>query len=186
MNKQQIIAAAAGAVVLFIWSLLSWMVLPFHSQTLNPVPETAIEVQTMKDQMPDAGVYHYPGLPGGTAANSWENLSRRMREEPVITLMVFLPDGTDLLPVENFIFGLILNLAAAGLAVFLLGLTPIRNYWNKVVFVGLLGTFAVLSASLPEYLWFGYPADFVVAAVFDVIVGWSLAGAAIAWITRKS
>ena len=63
MDKRAIISVAIGTIVLFIWGMVSWMVLPFHGNSLNAIPDGALDTQEMKNLMPESGVYHFPGMP---------------------------------------------------------------------------------------------------------------------------
>ena len=51
-----------ATVVLFVWNAISWMALPFHSNSLKNMPDGAL-AENITELMPESGIYHYPGLP---------------------------------------------------------------------------------------------------------------------------
>lgn len=59
MNRPAILARLAGAAVLFVYSAIAWMVLPWIEGTLRAFPNQQAVVQVMS-QIPEAGVYAYP------------------------------------------------------------------------------------------------------------------------------
>lgn len=54
--KQKIVSLVAGTLILFVWNALSWMVLPFHSNTLNSIPDIAINTELLKEHLTKDGV----------------------------------------------------------------------------------------------------------------------------------
>lgn len=87
--KQKLISIVIGALILLIWNALSWMVLPFHSNTLNNIPETSFDSKLLQNSLPKNGVYHYPGLPENDSSESMQAMEAKFKEGPRITLMVF-------------------------------------------------------------------------------------------------
>src|SRR3546814_3437565 len=52
---------------------------------------------------------------------------------------------------------------------------------SRVAVAAAAAVFAWLSTTLPYWNWYRFPLDFTLAALVEQLVGWLLAGAAIAW-----
>jgi hypothetical protein len=43
--KKLVVASLVGGVVLYLWNMIAWTVLPHHTMTLRPLPvENSIEI----------------------------------------------------------------------------------------------------------------------------------------------
>ena len=89
MNKKAIISIVIGTILLYVWGALSWMVLPFHGDSLHQIPEEAIEVDKLRTLMPESGVYHLPGMPEDNSAESMKKVEDQLAKGPRITMMVY-------------------------------------------------------------------------------------------------
>lgn len=82
--------------------------------------------------------------------------------------------------------GLLLSVAAAIVAAALLAAAApaLPRYRHRVLFVALLGGFAATATRLVDWNWWAFPLDWILLEVADLVVGWTLAGLAIAAIVR--
>jgi len=55
------------------------------------------------------------------------------------------------------------------------------GFGRRVLVAGALGLFSALTISLPHWNWYRFPLDFTAGTLVGQVVGWTLAGAAIAW-----
>ena len=55
-----IIAALAGAVVYFVWQMLTWMAIPIHGPTVGALPDEDRVRDALVEQDIDSGVYIVP------------------------------------------------------------------------------------------------------------------------------
>jgi len=53
-------------------------------------------------------------------------------------------------------------------------------YWLRVLTMGMLDAFGVLSVGTIYWNWYGFPDAFFLAQLVDKVVGWTLAGAIMA------
>jgi hypothetical protein len=60
------------------------------------------------------------------------------------------------------------------------------SYGQRVLFVALLGLIAWLSINVSYWNWYGFPTAFVLGEGIDQVVGWLLAGLAMAKIIRPA
>lgn len=186
-----VFAALIGGVVLFLYGMISWMGLPFHTAALHTLPGDPAQVDAWLRAVPAAGVYHYPGFPhnpdGSPVTDAQMNeCMERMRRGPVVSLMVVHPKGVDPMAGSTFALSFAQNCAAALVAAILLSIASpaLRRYWQRALFVWGLGVFAMFNSYLPAALWWGYSADFVAADLLDALLAPLLAGLAIATVLR--
>jgi hypothetical protein len=78
------------------------------------------------------------------------------------------------------------DLLASLLAAWILSLVVPAPYWKRVLAVGAMGAFGCLGVSSLFWNWYGFGHAFFAAHAFDKIVGWLIAGAAVAALTRSS
>ena len=102
-TKTILISAIIGTLTLFIWNAISWMVLPFHSNTLKNIPEQALNTDLLKQNLQQDGVYHYPGLPENNSPEEWEMIKEKVKRGPRITLMVYKSGETSLFSPQSFL-----------------------------------------------------------------------------------
>ena len=77
-TSRLIVTIIVSAFILFIWNSISWMILPFHSNLLLNIPEQAVDVEALKNNMPSDGVYHFPALPVDDSPLSWKELENQV------------------------------------------------------------------------------------------------------------
>ncbi len=168
MMTKVVKGAVLGGLVFFIWGMISWMVLPWHSSFINTFKNEEHVAQVMRGNAPTSGLYALNTCdekastgPSVWAAVSFERLS--------LSVMM----------VEALIF----RIAVAALVTWLALQTKFDDK-KKMGFIAGMGVAIALSASLPQWIWLGYPTGFTLCGVFDDIIGWVLAGAAIVKITK--
>lgn len=180
--KKVLLAGLAGGIVVFLWSAVSWMALPFHAASLRNVPTPQAEVEGFLSGLGESGVYHYPGMP--PSSDQMPEFAERMRRGPRVTMMVYRAEGAEPFPPMNFAINLLAGIASAVIAAALLAAAGIAGYGRRVVFVASLGLFVTLTHIVPAWVWWSYPPSFAVAEVVDALAAWALAGLVIARIVR--
>jgi hypothetical protein len=175
-----------GGIVLFIWSAISWMALPFHDQHLKGFTnETLVESALMASLEKEAGgVYILPNpmSPAHLTAEANQRAQQKMQSGP-FALVVMNPKGGGSMP-QNMALALVIQILGAALVTGLLLKTGGMKYWGRVGFVVLFGIAAGVVCWLPQWNWWGFSAGFVLTELMDLLVGWFLAGLVIAKVTK--
>ena len=185
--KNVYLGGLLGGIAFFLWQNISWTVIPWH-QPKN-IPNDDFIAMDMKDNMPEPGVYHYPGFPVEspemTAAQkqeAWNGMLMRFKSGPRISMLVYDPAGGAFMRPMQFVAGFILALLAAFIAAYLLARAALSlKYWGRTGYVLLIGLFAALLGPLSEWNWWNFPLDYSLQMVADYAIGWSLTGMVIAW-----
>lgn len=173
MNKL-ITPAILGGLALFVWSSVSWMVLPFHNQSFKSFGNEGIVIGAMSLGDRGSGVYLLPQPKHGDGHDG--------RKEPFAFVVYNKTGWGDM----NFKMGLALavDMLSAYFAAWLLLLAGVKGFVKKVFFLESLGIFAGLVVVVPNAIWWGYSDVFTFTALADLVIGWCLAGIVIAKFTK--
>jgi drug/metabolite transporter (DMT)-like permease len=114
-----------------------------------------------------------------------EDHKRKYREGP-IAYLVYDPAGNNDTESSMMLRGFILTFLAALIAAAMLAAASpgVRRYRDRVSFVAFLGVFVAVVADGANWAWFHHPMNHTLVTAADHIVGWLLAGFAIAWVVR--
>lgn len=183
--QRVIIAALAGALVYYIWQMLTWMVVPLHGPTVHALPNEDVVRDALIEQNLDAGLYAVPYGSEEEMMDPQSDFAKRHEAGPNISIF-YNPQGRAPMPPSTMGIGFATDLGAALIVALLLsGTGPgCASYWRRVGFVTAFGIFLALTAHVSYFNWMRFPTDFTVAFIIDAIGGWFLAGLVIAAIVR--
>lgn len=182
--KQILLAGALAGIVLFAWSAVSWMALPWRHFVINDLPREAEIVSTLRWRLAQSGVYQFPSAEvndADTAASNEQSWGEKVREGPV-GMLIYDADGMDPANPIYFLRGLALNLIAGMLAASVLAAASpnLAPYWKRAGFVALIGVIASVATHLSAWNWMHHPPEYAAALAADTTIGWILAGLAMA------
>ena len=179
--KKIIIPSLLAAVVIFVWSSISWMVIGWHMIDIFNLPDESV-VQQMDATITEPGIYIYPGYPTDESEAGMEAWTNKHLAGPLM-FMVYEPNGSDPMPAGMFIKGFLLNFITAFFASVLLFMTLAQNpsFWRRVTFVVMLAVFAGFMFPFSEWNWWSYPLGYTLINVADGILTWFFAGMVLAW-----
>lgn len=164
MIKRLLIGTLLGGVITFGWGAFSWMALPWHKATLHSFTNEHWVASAIRDNAPQSGVYVMHQEPATFAA------VRRVPVDPTSGWF--------------FIRGFLLELGGAFLLTLLLLTLPELDYRRRVWVAFAVALTGAVTTHLPNWNWWGFSAGFTWVAVVDQVIAWSLAGLAIAAVTR--
>jgi len=188
--KRIILAGLAGAVVYFIWQMLTWMMLPIHGPTVEGLPNESAVRDALTAQDLDSGVYLVPyGNDDEAMMDPESEFMKRHAEGPIFAIF-YHKEGLEPMAASVLLIGFITDVFSATIAASLLfcalGGCCCRDYWQRVCFVTALGVFLALAAHVAYYNWMHFSAYYTAMFVVDSVVGWFLAGLAIAAIVKPT
>jgi len=175
-TKKVIIATIVGALILFVWNAVSWMVLPFHGNALMTVPEQALVPGTLQQNMPEDGVYHYPGLPETNTPEVRNAIQEKLKTGPRITLMVYKHGGTSIFSPGAFLTSLLFNLVTVLLLLLIITRIQNRDAKNIIFMTVTIGILISFARDFPQMVWYLFPLRFTIIEVFDTIFSFFLLG----------
>ncbi len=175
MDRKLLKAAIFGGVVAFFWGVFSWHVLPWHQMTMHNFQNEMQVAAAISQNAPTSGVYSLP---------SEDTPADEARAMPAAMVAVRLQGmgGNMGAPMAAM---LITQMVGAFFAAWLLSKTKGLELMQKACFVSGLALFAGIVAKVPASIWMGHHASFTVVCILDLMIGWFLAGLAIAKVSKK-
>lgn len=177
-----LIAGLIGGIVFFLWAAVAHMLLPIGEMGMQrPVSEEPI-LAVAKENMPAAGIYMVPGLSGEQMKDeaAVKAYSEKSKTNPYV-FVVYQPQGRDGMDMGgNLVKQFISDTLSAIVVAFVLGLGAF-GFSKRVFIATALGLFSWLTISVPYWNWYRFPLDFTLGALVEQVLGWLIAGAAMAW-----
>ena len=173
----------AGGVVLFLWGMMAWTVLPWHQIQMKKFEDESKVAHVIKDNASESGIYVLPNM-RGIPKNSEEMDEAResMRQGPFVFAAVSL-EGMKPNKAIPMVKGFVLKIISAIIVTWMVMQTKL-NYNKRVGFITMIGLLIGLLSTIPEVIWVGFPLGFSLALMFEVIFGWFFAGLVIAKLVK--
>ena len=181
MGKGLFRGTLLGAIVVFVWMMVSWMVIPWHCSVLNGFKDNAQVSAAILENTGGSGIYLLPNM---CDKEHMDTLAESMKEGPVVFAVV-KREGFNIASAAPYILAFIIQLIGAFLATYLLLLGKLEGYWKGVWFVTLIGLTVGVLGSLPNWNWWSFPIGFVGVEILDLVIAWFLAGLVIAPAVKK-
>ena len=173
MTKKILMATCLGGAVAFLWSFISWELLPWHR--MHSFYNNDEIAESLVQNSPTHGVYMLPKR--GEKGLDAEALTRG----PLV-YAVIRPG-----PLEqpwSLTKHLIRSYLIQCLCALILALTVYRirafRFLSRAAVGMVMGLFAAVSSTLPFWNWFELPGSRVIVALLDPFICWTLAGLVIA------
>ena len=165
MVKKLVMGTMISGVVAFVIGAAWWMVLPWQGRTLKAVADEDAVVSMVRAQMPNSGIYVVP------------NSGRK--QGPLIFAAV-KQEGADPANPVLYLKALAANLCAAFLLSTLLLTVSGLSYWGRVKTVSLIALVVCILGHVPNWLWWGFSTEYILAACTGLFVTWFAAGLVLA------
>lgn len=187
-----LLAGILGGIVMFIWTSIAHMALPFGEAGVGEIPNESAVLSAMQSNIGDqTGLYIFPGPGVGKNATRQEkneamkHMGEKIATNPSGILMYHAPGRSlafgKLLGVE---FGT--ELLEAILVVFLLAQTRIASFTGRVGFVFVAGILAAIATNVSYWNWYGFPGAYTASYILTQIVGFLCVGIVAALVLRKT
>ncbi|MFO0888180.1 MAG: hypothetical protein U0790_03425 [Isosphaeraceae bacterium] len=181
-----IVGGVVGGVVIFFWGFVSHMLLPLGEMGLKSIPSEDGVAAAIRKDVQEPGLYMLPGwdMSRPQTSEDMEAHQAKAAKGPY-GFMVLYPGGRDFSMGKRLGIELATNVACALLAAVIASqLRP--GFLVRVGCVTLIGLLASIATLVPYWNWYGYPTDFTLAQIAEHVVGWLLAGLALAILLRPS
>lgn len=176
-----------GGLISFLWSAVSWAILPWHERTYLSFRDQQAVARVLVENALQLGVYALPypdPIPAGTgeseARASQAAFQERFKTGPIVFAAVQTRGVKSMtLP---WIVAICSPIFVAALVTWMLMQTAGLGYWKRVAFVTVLAITAGILGHLPNWNWWGFSSAHTAQALADLAEGWFLAGLVIAWV----
>ena len=177
-----LVAGLLGGIVFFAWGAIAHMALPIGEMGMRTVPVEEPVIAALRDNLPGEGVYMVPGLSPEQMKDeaAVKAYSEKAKNNPN-AFIVYQPVGRDgmnmgpQLGTQAFT-----DIFSAIIVAWLLSLAPL-GFGKRVLASGMLGLFSWLTVSAPWRNWYRFTDAFTLGSLLEQVIGWLVAGAAIAW-----
>jgi hypothetical protein len=188
MLKSLVLGAILGGLTDFVWSFISYGVLPWHLKQYRSF-QNEDEVSTLvASHAPESGIYLLPLGPSQVGMNSeqkkaaMEIRAQKMEKGPLVFAAVRL-GGFGSFP-RALLTQLLCQMFAALLLTWMLLQTSGLSYARRAAFLAVAGLAASVIADLPYWNWYSFPTDYAAINLVDYTLTWFLAGLVIAKVAK--
>ena len=170
-------AVFLGAVVVFVWLNVSWMVLQWHG--IKSVEEEASTAAALKAAASEAGVYALPAWKDADGEMLDPDAMANAIEAGPFAFLVVHPDGLQVSMARSMGTGFGINLLGAALLCYLMlmvGEGGVNDFKRRVVVAVIFGLAVGILPALSNWNWWHFPMSYTLATTADALISWTLAG----------
>ena len=186
MSRSLLKSALIGGLIVFVWGIISWMVLPMHKHCFQKFTNESRVASVIRDNAPEKGLYILPNTYGydENSCPSEMRKSVEMMDNGPFVFASVVPNGIGRGIAGPLVISFVIQVIGAFIVSWMLSRTKGLHFWQKVKFVTLFGLAVGVLGLLPSWNWLGFPAGYVVLNIVNLVISWFLAGLAIAKIVR--
>ncbi|MCW5774887.1 MAG: hypothetical protein KIS87_00375 [Phycisphaeraceae bacterium] len=191
MGVRVIGGAFVGALIVFVWGMLFWTVLPFGKAAIKPVPDEPQLASALKVHVRESGAYalpmqkHEAGMSAEdkrVAADIWKGTHRVGPVALVFCRIEGIDPEDPIVFVRGFLIAFLCAVILSGLSSSAAGLGV--GYTKRVGLIVGIVIFGAFASHGMHWNWFFLPTAYSATVFGDMAVGWTLAGLAIAAIAK--
>lgn len=190
MAKRVVLAGILGGIVMFLWGGLWHDQLPTAFAGLRSLPNEQAVVAALKTNVPEAGMYLFPGFgvpdsaPFADKKAAMQNLEKNPPAGPQ-GLLIYSPAGIGLSP-KMLATEATTNIIQALLVAFLLAQTGLKRFSSRLGFAFVLGLVAATTTNISLWNFYQFSTAWIVGQISFLILGYFLVGIVVAAIVKNS
>ena len=190
MIKSIVLGAILGGLVAFLWSFISWEVLPWHEKALHTFQNEDEVLAVIASHTTGSGNYLLPGGPSQVGLNAeqkkaaQEILTQKMQKGPL--MFASIRRGGFGSFTRGLVTQLLIQMVSALLLTWLLLQTTGLSYGRRVAFCAVVGLTASVIADLPNWNWWGFSGTYTVVNLVDYTLTWLFAGVVVAKFAKRT
>lgn len=170
--------ALIGGFTVFVWSMLSWMVFPWHIQTLYQFTDESAVAKVLRENTHQSGIYILPNTShysNHTPTKEIRKAEEILKKGPFVFASVRL-DGMKKMGITPLIISLCSYILAAAVISWMLLQTSGLRFLERALFVTMIGVLVAVLGILPAWNWWYFSTTYTLVTCLDSIIGWALAG----------
>jgi hypothetical protein len=190
MLKSLVLGAILGGIAAFVWSLISWSMLPWHERALHSFQNEDEVSAVITSHAPVSGNYLLPTGPSqqwlrGEERKAAEEIRMQKMAKGPLMFAAIRKEGFGSFP-KVLLTQLLCQMFAALLLTWMLLQTSGLSYAGRVTFLAVAGLAASVIADLPDWNWWGYSAKYTAVNLVDYTLTWLFAGLVIAKVANTA
>lgn len=179
--KRAFVPAFIAAIVMFVWVMASWMVLPWHKTTFRQFKDRDAVIQVLNDNAPKSGVYALPGMD----EKHMQADKEAKRKVPIAFMSIYKP-GVSGSMLTNMATEFATSFFILLVITMLLLKTNNLGFFCRVMFVFAIGVVNTVAANVPMWNWWHFANDFTLVAMAEHLIGMFVAAIIIASMVRTN
>ena len=183
-----LLSGLIGGVLIFVVGATNHMAFQLLDRTFHNIPDSPTFSESLKTRGLTPGFYVFPDMPTAAEQNDaakMTELNERYKAGPAGMLLI-APTGQDMMTMETLGKELATNTIAALLVSWIISLfgpdIGFGRRWLAVVMIGVIGWCSFIAS---YGIWYRFPHEFVHDELICALLEWSVAGLAIAAISRR-
>jgi hypothetical protein len=183
---RKVAGSVLGAVVVFVWMGISWMVLPWHTLDYKSFnSDGQAMVGAIASEAPASGLYMIPNFSGDNQQDKAKHQAwaEKAKQGPFVFMNIrkegTMWDMNTALAVEFVII-----LLGAFMIAWMLSKVLVQGIMQRAVFVMIAATAGTFLANASHWNWWAFPIGTTAINIVDVAIGWFFAGLVMAKIVR--
>lgn len=164
-----------GGLVLFIWGVISWTVLDWHTSTFENFPSEVVATEFI-NQVPKSGMYIQQSIDNQTQISVSNN-------SPLMFAAISKA-GTQKSMLVHMGIALLMQIIAAMIVTGLVLIKPHIQFTGRLFQVLLFALAAAIVTYVPYMNWFNFSAHYTLVSIIDLLIGWLFAGLVISRLTK--
>ncbi len=186
--KKILISAVVGALIIFVWDSISWMVLPVHHQTFMHTPGQDEILNVINENLNGSAAYMLPSADNRDVKlfdPEYEEADRKVMEENMgkpFAMIFYVKEGMSM-EGSMFIIGYIIQFISVLCAAIILLAAgdKLTTFYMRWWIVMLIAVIISIQGHLMGWNWMGLPWHYVKGFIVDTLIGWGLCGAWLAY-----
>ena len=181
--KKWIIGSLVGAIIVFAWQALSWMLLGIHNGELKYTAAQNQILSTLSSANLEDGIYFLPNAQPGASMDEHERVTKENEGKP--WAWVLYSNKMNIGMTGPMIIAFIVDVILVVLLISILvrgGLPTFTGIFTGCVAVGI---FTFLWGPYMERNWYNVPWSVIQGHLIDAVVAWALCGLWLGWWLRK-
>ena len=174
--KKILIGSIVGALIMFIWSFLAWMILPIHANTYKYTDKQEAILKALADNNLETGIY---GMPSAPTKEEQMKIMENNKGKPGAALFYTKEDPG--MGGSQYIFGILFNFILVFAACMLLAANMGGTFFSRWWMVMMVAVVVIFQTYMMQWNWmgngWGYTKDFVL----DTALGWAINGLWLSW-----
>ena len=183
--KKWFIGSIVGAILIFAWQGLSWMMLGIHDGAVKYHPAQDSIMSYLSSTIKEDGAYMLPTAKPGTSEKEKQDMMKQMEGKPWASIIYHssFKSNMTMMMIRGFLVDIFLVMSL----IYILtrgGTTPIprRVFSGSVAF----GLAFFLWGPYTGHVWYDLPWGMIKADLIDALVAWSLCGIWLGWWLNKA
>jgi hypothetical protein len=184
MSKPLALGTVLGGVILFVWGAVYHSVLPFANQAFLAFGDEEAVTRAITTSAPRSGTYFLPYVPQSGSDAYKKAAEDRLSRGPFLFACVRLgPMGS----LGSYLGAqLAINLLTAFFLTLLLLHVRVVSVSGRALFLVGVALAGWVARSLPSWNWYAFSDAYTLAELADLVVGFALAGLALARVVPRA